>query len=205
MYRDQPAPVRALRGAMRGFADAVSRQVDFKIRHEVVEPARGVMQCVEARPGEQAPYGAALLTSPDGGFACHVRRWKTYDVTKPVPGRMKWLWRAVEGLRTLDGLTSCLYFGDVARQKTGARTLEKLAAEAVRAAEKECYSTCESCGWQIGTPHSPRCETTGWTTYLCEKCARRQGREYKKNGGLYDKDGNPLKTPEKPGPEEYAE
>ena len=51
--------------------------------------------------------------------------------------------------------------------------LDELANFYVEVAEKECYSTCEECGRQIGTLWSPRAETVGWIKYLCHKCAEK--------------------------------
>lgn len=48
--------------------------------------------------------------------------------------------------------------------------LDSTADRLVREAEHECYNTCESCGRQIGTDYSPRCETKGWIRYLCKRC-----------------------------------
>ncbi len=62
------------------------------------------------------------------------------------------------------------------------------ADEIVRWAEDECYKTCEECGRQIGTDWSPRCETAGWITYLCDDCAAKQQGFYYKNGAKWQGD-----------------
>ena len=56
----------------------------------------------------------------------------------------------------------------------------------VRIAEDECYNVCEDCGRQIGTTCSPQCETTGWITYLCEDCAKKQNKNYIKDDSVYN-------------------
>ena len=56
----------------------------------------------------------------------------------------------------------------------------------IRIAEDECYNTCEDCGRQIGTTYSPRCETTGWITYLCEDCAKKYNKNYIKDDSIYN-------------------
>lgn len=76
-------------------------------------------------------------------------------------------------------------------QKVIIEYLDSEASARIRKAEDECYSTCERCGWQIGTEWSPRCETSGWITYICEKCAEKSDKDgrttvYYKNGALYD-------------------
>ena len=50
----------------------------------------------------------------------------------------------------------------------------------VREAEDECYRVCERCGTQIGTTYSPRCITSGWVSYICEKCAKEKNAVYTK-------------------------
>lgn len=65
--------------------------------------------------------------------------------------------------------------------------LETEADRRVKQAETDCYNTCEQCGSTIGTDWSPRCETAGWITYICSRCASKvdkAGREqtYFKNG-----------------------
>ena len=62
------------------------------------------------------------------------------------------------------------------------------AEEIVRWAEDECYKTCEDCGHQIGTDWSPRCETAGWITYLCDDCAAKHQGFYYKNGAKWQGD-----------------
>ena len=52
--------------------------------------------------------------------------------------------------------------------------VEKLIAEC----DGECYKLCEKCGNYIGTEYSPRCETYGWVSYLCENCAKKTGANY---------------------------
>ena len=48
----------------------------------------------------------------------------------------------------------------------------------VMQAEKDCFGLCERCGAHIGEKRSPRCETTGWVTYICKKCADAAGSVY---------------------------
>ena len=60
--------------------------------------------------------------------------------------------------------------------------MESWADEIVRWAEDKCYNVCEECGFQIGTKYTPRCQTAGWITYICDRCAA-------KTNGFYFKDG----------------
>ena len=76
-------------------------------------------------------------------------------------------------------------------QKVIMEYLDSEANARIRKAEDDCYNVCEHCGWQIGTEYSPRCETSGWITYICEKCATKVGKDgretfYYKDGALYE-------------------
>lgn len=52
--------------------------------------------------------------------------------------------------------------------------VDELVHEMVAKADRECYDRCEVCGCQIGVDWSPRCETTGWVSYVCDECARKR-------------------------------
>lgn len=67
-------------------------------------------------------------------------------------------------------------------QKIMMEWLESEAEKRVRQAEDDCYHTCEECGHQIGSDWSPRCETIGWITYICDDCAEKGKSMYMKNG-----------------------
>ena len=48
-----------------------------------------------------------------------------------------------------------------------------------------CYKTCERCGARIGDKYYPRCETHGWISYICDKCAVKSESIYMMNGKWY--------------------
>lgn len=54
----------------------------------------------------------------------------------------------------------------------------------IKEAEKECYNRCEDCGMTIGEDWSPRCQTHGWISYICKKCAQKSESDYYCNGAL---------------------
>ena len=87
------------------------------------------------------------------------------------------------------------YYDMSDEQKVIIEYLENEAFSRVRKAEDDCYNVCEDCGSQIGTDWSPRCETTGWITYKCEKCAKKTKTRYLKDGALYE-DGTLIKSKE---------
>ena len=71
-------------------------------------------------------------------------------------------------------------------QEVISNAVDVTAKRLIRIAEDECYNTCEDCGRQIGTTYSPRCETTGWITYLCEDCAKKHNKNYIKDDSIYN-------------------
>lgn len=78
-----------------------------------------------------------------------------------------------------------------AEQKVIIDMMDAEADRLIAETEKACYNVCERCGRSIGTKYSPRCETVGWITYICDKCAEKIDKDgrcctYYKNGALYD-------------------
>lgn len=80
-------------------------------------------------------------------------------------------------------------------QKTIAAAMNAQAEKIVRESEKACYDTCEDCGCQIGSKWSPRCQTEGWISYLCERCADKTKSFYYKNGAKWQ-EGEQIMTRE---------
>ena len=71
------------------------------------------------------------------------------------------------------------YCGDADKKTaTGMGALQYMVDTLIENAEHECYCTCEECGHQIGTDWSPRCETEGWITYICDECAAKRNVNY---------------------------
>ena len=73
--------------------------------------------------------------------------------------------------------------------------LDKLHQNILRDAEKACYSVCEECGGAIGHKWSPRCQTTGWITYICQDCANSHKTDYYMNDEVWN-DGKLVKNKE---------
>jgi hypothetical protein len=72
-----------------------------------------------------------------------------------------------------------------AKQQAVMAFAELVRDKIVKKAETDCYNTCEVCGSTIGSSWSPRCETRGWITYICDECAESKGSEYYKDGALW--------------------
>jgi hypothetical protein len=51
--------------------------------------------------------------------------------------------------------------------------------ELIMIAEQKCMGVCQHCGVTF-RDFNPRCETLGWTTYICEECASAMGVQYLK-------------------------
>ena len=111
-----------------------------------------------------------------------VEKYGTY---KYVPTRHKlmyWISTKLVDLRSKIGLLS--HSSDEIESIRD--IFEQKVEEAVRKAEAECYCTCESCGKEIGTKSSPRCNTIGWITYICSDCGDKSGRNYSRNGAIWN-------------------
>ena len=79
--------------------------------------------------------------------------------------------------------------------------LESKMDEIVNKAEKACWRVCERCGRTIGEDWSPRVETSGWITYICQECAARTIIERQK---WNERQKDEQKDPEEPMPAEEA-
>ena len=73
-------------------------------------------------------------------------------------------------------------------QYAAAALLDMLQRKIIQEVGHECFNVCECCGRRIGSSYSPRCETAGWTTYICTDCADKTKQNYYKNGEIW-KDG----------------
>lgn len=196
VHRDPPAPAKWLCEILRNSAEKILDNAEFKMKSVTVKPARETVVCSEIEPGGPDPYmsaGSKVLETEEKDFKCLFKTIHEYEIAKSVPTRNRLLYIIARACRRLGFWVSSLYPTDTNRQNIGVECLDDFVERSVRNAEDECYSTCEECGRTIGTDYSPRCQTTGWIAYLCEKCAKSRGFGYKKGDGLYDKDGNLIK------------
>jgi len=125
------------------------------------------------------------------------RDGKWYEVTSmyrpPVTHAEPTVHRFAYSMMKLAGKASTVlkfYKEPTSEQLVIRDAVDSIAAELVRDAEKRCYDTCEECGTTIGTEWSPRVQTEGWITYICERCDVRNKIRYALNAIEYDvKDG----------------
>ena len=103
---------------------------------------------------------------------CHVEVCK-HKLLHKLMDKLQWLGRKLRSAGFKD-LTSA--------QRIMVTYLDGAASKIIDNAEAECYKTCECCGREIGTDWSPRCETAGWITYICDECAAKKPGFYYKNG-----------------------
>ena len=197
IVRDVPPLVEWICRKITVASDSILENADFRKKSVTIEPAQKIVKCREITksPNEFAYTtlnSSKILESSEEDFRCELTEIHRYEISKLVPTRHKLLWTLAKACKSFSVWISNLYSVDTNRQAIGMEGLDTLAFDAVHKAEKECYSTCEECGREIGTDFSPRCETTGWITYLCEQCARNRGHGYKKNGKLYDASGNEI-------------
>ena len=79
------------------------------------------------------------------------------------------------------------FYKEPIRQRLMHEVAENAVRELVMNAERECYWVCQHCGVHIydeGGEYQ-RCETQGWYTYVCERCATALGVDYRKGGKIY--------------------
>ena len=202
VHRDAPPVIEWLCGLLRKSANAILRKADFRLKNVVIKPAAVTIKCKELSPSshDDPLYDGKVLEASDG-FRCLLRRIHQYEISKRVPTRLRPLWHIAYACYKVESWLLGLYSICLARQNVGVEALDDLVEKAVRNAEDACYSTCEECGNPIGTDYSPRCETLGWITYICERCAKKRGRKYRKGDGIY-KGGEFVEAVEKP---EYGE
>lgn len=199
VHRDAPPVIERLSGFLRKFADVILRKADFRTKRVTIKPATVTIKCKELPPPSSPDdplYNGKLLESPDG-FRCLLNEVHQYEISKRVPTRLRALWHIAHACYKVESWLLGLYSADLNRQVIGVEALEDLVEKAIREAEDTCYSTCEECGSSIGTDYSPRCETLGWITYICERCAKKRGGKYRKGDGIY-KDGEFVEAVKKP-------
>ena len=203
VHRDAPPIIKRLGGFLRKFADIVLRKADFRTKRVTIKPATVTIKCEELPPpslSDNSMYAGKLLEAPDG-FRCLLNKVHQYEVSKQVPTRLRPLWHIAYACYKVESWLLDLYFANLNRQIIGMEALEDFIEKAIKEAEDACYSTCEECGNSIGTNYSPRCETLGWITYICERCAKKRGVKYQKGNDIY-KNGEFIESVKKP---EYGE
>lgn len=170
----------------------IHNNLKFNMISVTVKPAKDTMICKEiGLDFDEKNYkylNSKILKTPENDFACEIKKIHSYTETKRVPTRNILLWKLANICSKYSLKISLIYDIDTNKQRIGRQCLDNIIQDMVHKAELKCYSTCERCGKTIGTDYSPRCETLGWITYICEKCA--VGHRHKKNGLLYDEKGN---------------
>lgn len=119
----------------------------------------------------------------DSGRFYKVTRLDRYERYHYSPTKNVLLYRLNKAVRTFALKLEC-WAGSrepSPEQMVMSEFMDSAVEKIIRDAERECYYKCEKCGTDIGTDYSPRCETKGWVTYLCEKCAKKQGGNYVKH------------------------
>lgn len=198
VHRDAPPVVERLCGLLRKTANVILRKADFRTKRVTIKPATVTIKCKELplpMPDDYL-YNGQLLESPDG-FRCLLNKVHQYEISKQVPTRLRQLWHIAYACYKAESWLLGLYSADLNRQAIGAEALEDFIKKAIRETEDACHSTCEECGSSIGTDYLPRCETLGWITYICERCAKKRGVKYRKGNGIY-RNGEFIEAVKKP-------
>lgn len=202
VHRDAPPIVERLCLLLRKTADVILRKANFRTKRVTIKPATVTIKCKELPllVPDNYLYNGQLLESPDG-FRCLLNKVHQYEISKQVPTRLRPLWHIAYACYKAESWLLGLYSADLNRQDIGAEALEDFVEKAIRETEDTCHSTCEECGSSIGTDYLPRCETLGWITYICERCAKKRGVKYRKGNGIY-RNGEFIEAVKKP---EYGE
>lgn len=134
-------------------------------------------------------FFSGRLVEEDGRYFREYELWHPQK-SHAEPTRARLMYRVLNAVnRAAYRAMALLGRKDVTReQRVATEFMESAASRLVDAAEKECYGVCEKCGAQIGTSWSPRCETLGWITYVCDKCAEASDSTYTKNGEVWKGD-----------------
>ena len=116
----------------------------------------------------------------------YIREYTVYhsSLSHRVPTKRKLLWYTMRKVLPFAHRAVDFLDFDTYEKKVVSEYLFDKANKLVNEAEENCYKICEECGWQIGDSHSPRCETSGWITYICKDCAEKSGSSYYCNGAL---------------------
>ena len=90
----------------------------------------------------------------------------------------KWLFKISSIVHKLDSWLSSKHREDIIENVMHENFYNEV-DNIVNECEKECHDLCQKCGAFIGDGgHADRCETTGWITYICDRCAIADGRIY---------------------------
>lgn len=171
----QPRIVRLLNAPFKSALRWLSTNVDYDLKR-VIDDEGGdydVYEEIFDEDMEQArddakKFDNVRIESLEGRWFRVTKRHR-FPSSHYEPSKHKVLF-ALKGL--LLKATSFLDFAvePSASQTVVAEAVELIAREHIRQAEHECYCICEQCGTQIGTEWSPRIQTEGWISYICEKC-----------------------------------
>lgn len=114
---------------------------------------------------------------------------KNYGKYEYVPTKHKFIYHMANVFKTIGNLFNCFtlkVFKDNSATRNAYVYMHARANEIIERLMKTCSNTCEKCGMYIGSDWSPKCQTTGWISYICEKCAVESGNNYVMNGKLYN-------------------
>jgi len=189
IVKDPPYVIKFLCGFLLRIKDAIMQNCDFKMKSIIVKPASTKTYIKETGPEDDVFPGYTVIETPDEDFKCIMRKIHNYAITKRIPSRNKFIFRLGNACELFSNFMHRTYMANLTRQRVGTECLTNFIDSFVNEAEKECHSTCEECGIEIGTKYSPRCQTIGWIKYICEQCAKKTGYGYIKNNKIFDKDG----------------
>lgn len=163
-------PLADLSDILEGINQTFGKQYHFAIKAEQVKEKYGTLrfyyQIVPVYP-----LWRRILAAPWNwlaGTSIRAIRPVGFDEAKRISWAPKftyWLYRGFFAI-------SSFFLGGGKDTTTILSFVDRIVSYLINETEKKCFDTCEDCGMSIGENWSPRCETTGWITYICEKCAK---------------------------------
>lgn len=188
---DPPAWKTAILNAMSALAGWLcDLKVDYAMER-VVDRARHVEyryeQLTKERFEQESSHDSRCVNVSffeHAGKYYRVTSMDVYETSHSRPTKHLFLHRIrAAAIRAERAVNSWAHSFTPSREQTVmSEFMDAAVASILDDAERKCYCRCEGCGTEIGTDYSPRCETRGWITYLCKKCACKRG-EYSVRGG----------------------
>lgn len=169
----------------------IKKHVDFRLKKIVVNPYHTnhilkIGGCELMKDVLSSCSNVKVIESEIPGRYIRICDDVSYRQQKLIPTRFKFVFDAQELCRYLSyKLDFSGYFVPSKKQRFIQSYVDKMTENLVKDAERSSYNICEKCGFECNDKTHPRCETTGWITILCQRCAEASGQDYWMNGKKY--------------------
>lgn len=192
---DLPKWKRTVAKACAHAYDFLSHNIDFKMEKVVDVPAyvehveKEILKSEYLQSKTRTPCSNQKFFKRDGKYYC-VTDYDHYENSHQAPTRHKLLY-ALKGL-LFDHMHHWNWKSNPTREQSlVAGMVRRQVSQLAKEARDRTWHSCERCGCHVESAEdiwSPRCQTLGWVSYLCAKCAAESGNQYYKNGDLWQGD-----------------